>query len=81
MFLIPVTALYLLSVHGPDGNLIDVNPAEISSIREPRRAGNQHFAPGTRCLVYMTHGHFIATTETCVDIVHQISALDKMRKE
>jgi hypothetical protein len=63
-------ALDLLYVHGPDGlQEIEINVAEISSIREPREGAQGHFAPGTACLIYMTSGQFIPVHESCPEII------------
>jgi hypothetical protein len=69
--------LHLIHVHGPDGEQeIDVNVQEISSIRQPRENTEQHFAKGMNCMIYMTNGKFIPTSETCKEIVKLIAALD-----
>lgn len=68
----------LLHVHGPDGKQeIEVNVDQISSIRQPRHDSSYHFSEGVRCLLFMTSGSFIATAETCKEIVDKIAALDK----
>lgn len=60
----------LIELHGPQGQIIYVNPHEVTSIREPRdviqRQG--HFAPGTHCILVMTHGSFIAVTDPCAEV-------------
>ena len=66
--------LSLITVHGPDGDQeITINVAEITSIRQPREGAQGHFAPGTNCLIYMTNGNFIATNETCLEVIHLIA--------
>jgi hypothetical protein len=64
-----VLALHLLLVHAPDGQAIQVNPGEISSIREPRDTEGQHWQKGVRCILSMTNGKFIAVVEDCPAIV------------
>lgn len=83
-FLLHVAAahtLYLIHVHGPAGQEIEVNVVEISSIRQPREDSQSHFAKGTKCLIYMTSGQFIATTESCEDVEAKITALDQPNPE
>lgn len=83
-FLLHVAAahtLYLIHVHGPAGQEIEVNVIEISSIREPRKDSQSHFAKGTQCLIYMTSGQFIATIETCQVVEEKITALDQPNQE
>jgi len=62
----PLLALYLIQLTGPDHQIIRINPAEVSNIRTPR--GSDHFAPGTRCLVFMTDGRPITVMETCDEV-------------
>ena len=72
-----VLYLNLIYVHGPDGQEIEINVHEVSSIRMPREGSEGHFAKNVECLVYMTNGKFIATKETCLDIRKQISELEE----
>jgi len=69
---------HLLLVHGPGGQMIEINPREVSSIREIRGADKGHFQEGIKCLVIMTNGKFIGTIEDCKTIIDQVQeALDK----
>lgn len=49
--------------------MIAINPAEIVSIRTPR---DGHFPKGTRCLIHMVDGKFIAVVETCKAVENAI---------
>ena len=70
--------VYLIHVHGPDGEQeIEVNVQEISSIRQPREGTEGHLAEGTHCVLYMSNSKFISTAETCREIVKKIAALDE----
>lgn len=74
--------VYLIHVHGPDGEQeIEVNVQEISSIRQPREGSTENFAEGTRCILYMSNSKFIMTAETCREIVKKIAALDEPNPE
>jgi hypothetical protein len=57
--------LHLLLVHAPDGQVIEINPHEISSIREPRNTEGQHWQKDVHCILSMTNGKFIAVVEDC----------------
>jgi hypothetical protein len=48
----------------PDGQRIDINPAEVTSVREPH-GGQGHFVPGTNCIIVMSNGKFISVREEC----------------
>lgn len=56
-------AVELLQFTGPDNQRIDINPAMIISVRNPR--STDHFAPGTRCLLFTTDGKNIPVQEDC----------------
>lgn len=59
----------LLEVHGPDGQTYWVNPAEISSLRQPTNTDlHRYFPAGTHCVISTTNSKFIASRETCSEI-------------
>jgi len=66
-----VLALLLISLHGPGGQLLIINPLEISSLRSPLES-NSHFARGTHCIVVMSNGRVNATLEDCLTVQRQI---------
>jgi uncharacterized protein YlzI (FlbEa/FlbD family) len=69
--------LFFVTVHAPDGQEITINTAEISSIRRPQENAGEHFAAGTKCILVMTNGKFIATTEDCKEVINSIREEDK----
>ena len=77
--------LFLILVHGPDGQEIELNVTEISSIRQIRKdasdVGVQHFARGVRCIVIMTNGKFIGVIETCREVVQKIAKVENHPSE
>ena len=64
--------LHLILVHGPDGQIIELNINEISSIREPRDIEGKHFGKGINCIVFMTNGKFVGVSEKCVEVIQEI---------
>jgi hypothetical protein len=61
--------LRLVVLHGPTGQQeIDINPSEISSLREPREGSDGHFPRGTNCLITMTNGKINAVREDCATV-------------
>ena len=68
--------LYFITVHAPDGQEITLNTNEVSSIRRPREGHEENFAPGTLCILTMTNGKVIQTTETCKEVVQGIKEED-----
>lgn len=58
-------SVILLELTGPDKQMVEVNPSEITMIRQPRHDHREHFAPGTRCLIFTADGKYIAVIETC----------------
>jgi hypothetical protein len=64
-----LATIELVALHGPDGQSVWVNVAQITSIRSPLAADqDQHFAKGTRCIVVMVSGKFVATREDCSEV-------------
>jgi len=67
-----IAGVQLIELTGPNNQRIELNPTEIVSIRPPSRA--DHFAPGTRCVINTTDGHFVAVQELCSSILNFIEA-------
>jgi len=67
-----LVGLTLIDLHGPGGQLIGINPEEVTSVREPM--AKDHFARGVRCLVYLSNGNFITVTETCITVRKKLIA-------
>ena len=67
MTLAELFALTLITLHGPNGQEIDINPNEVSSVRDISVATEGHFGKGVRCLLFMTNGKVIGTAETCLE--------------
>jgi hypothetical protein len=59
-------ATSLVELSGPGGQRIFVSPSQIISVRQPR--SDQHFAPGTRCLVGTTDGKYLTVVEPCDEV-------------
>ena len=57
--------LALVQFTGPTGQRIDVNPAEVSSIRDPAGMREGHWTKGTNCIIVTADGGFIAVKEDC----------------
>lgn len=75
--ILQLTPIALVALDGPGGQKIFVNPREVTSIREPRGMGQQHFAPGTRCVVFMSNGNILAVTESCSAIRDRLDEIEK----
>jgi len=58
-------ATHLIILHGPDGQIIAVNPLEVITVRTPRGEIQKHFHSSTKCLVFTADGKFVAVTEEC----------------
>jgi hypothetical protein len=67
---IPLLALTLIELSAPDGRPLDINPAEVSSVRQPMDMHHGHWAAGTRCVLVMTNGRMNAVAEPC-NVVEQ----------
>jgi uncharacterized protein YlzI (FlbEa/FlbD family) len=71
-----LVAVLFIIVHAPDGQEVQINVAEISSIRRPRDADG-HFADGANCILTMGNGKFNLTTETCLEVINKIAEVNK----
>lgn len=62
----------LLILHAPNGDEIDVNPMEITSIREKHGdEDNKLVTKEVQCLINMSDGKYVSVTEPC-DTVRQM---------
>jgi hypothetical protein len=57
----------LVVLHTLDGREIDINPAQVTSMREARddNADNKAFTDGVRCMINTTDGKFVTVIEEC----------------
>jgi len=62
-----VGAVALVELHGPTGQVIAINPEQVSSLRAPLDVKG-HWGQRTRCVVVMSNGRFNAVTEDCVTV-------------
>jgi len=59
-----IFALTLVEFHAPSGQRVEINPAEVSSLREPIDIKG-HWGKGTHCVIVMTNGRFNGVAESC----------------
>lgn len=59
-------ALRLITLTGPDGQVIQLAPDKIATIRTPR--GDDHFHKSINCLIFTTDGKNISVVETCAKV-------------
>lgn len=73
-----MATLYLIRLHGLDGQEIDINPREITVMRE--RGQGQHLTKDAECAISLSDGKFVAVKETCAEVRQKIEALEKNSK-
>lgn len=73
MLFILVAAQFAI-LHGSDGQQFFVNPAQITSMREPVGTDLRHFPPRTHCVIVTTSGKFIPVQESCSQVRDIIAA-------
>lgn len=61
-----LVAVQMLVLTGPDNQLVEVAANHVVELRYPR--SSEHFAHGTRCIVFTSDGKYVAVTETCKQI-------------
>lgn len=54
--------IMLVQFHGPTGERIDVNPAEVTGVRESH---GQLLAEGVKCVVGLTNGKYVSLGDDC----------------
>lgn len=64
-------ALLFVELHGPTGQTLYVNIAEISTLRQPVE-NSSHWAKGVRCVLVMTNGKFLAVAEDCATVKRKL---------
>ena len=64
-----LAALELVTVHMIDGRVVQINPAEITSMVWPREASpNTVMTDGVNCVISFTDGKFLSVAETCSEV-------------
>ena len=64
------TLLPFVALTSPTGHRLYVNPAEVSSVREPLDTARGHWAPSTRCVLIMSNGLVNGVREDCLTVDH-----------
>jgi hypothetical protein len=59
--MIHAVIITFVKLMGPDGQHIEVNPAEVANIREPR--GQKNFNSDIKCVIYLSNANFIGVIE------------------
>jgi hypothetical protein len=70
-----IMALHLVVLHGPDGQLIEINPEEVISLRSPHIEGHVHHA--INCLIYTSDGKYLGVVEECADVQTKLTGVDE----
>lgn len=74
MWMATLLAAEFLKLTGPDHQPIDVNPHAIVDFRPPRQT--DHFAPGTKCLVFMSDAKFLSVIDSCASIKERLHGMN-----
>jgi len=61
-------ALIFIRLTGSDGAIVDLNPAEIVAMREPRPQGKRIVHQTVNCLIFTADGKFIGVREHCNEV-------------
>ena len=67
-----IATVTFVTLHAPGGQEIDINPNEVTSIREPRAGSELHFGKDIRCVVIMSNGRINAVVEECKAVIDMI---------
>jgi hypothetical protein len=67
----------MLLLHGPGGQVIDINPDHITALRERHPKIEEHFAKDVHCIVKMSDGSFNLVVEDCELIRKEIEGMHR----
>jgi len=63
--------LLFIELHGPAGETVHINAAEVSSLRAPiAKLGD--WIEGVKCVVVMTNGRVFAVAEDCATVAKKL---------
>jgi hypothetical protein len=65
----------LILLHGPNNQVIHLNPDDIVTLRVPR-GDEGHLQEGVKCIVTTIDGKFSAVKESC-QTVHEMAAMKR----
>lgn len=69
MTAVAIAATVMIVLHSADGRELDINPAQVTSMREAGSAdtpvSDKYFTPKVRCMIGLTDGKFITVIEEC----------------
>jgi hypothetical protein len=63
-----LVTVVLIMLHGPDGTIVQVNPAEITLMRPAPAERRGHFDVKVQCLINLADGKNAAVVETCDEV-------------
>lgn len=61
-------AASLITLHAPRHTRVDLNPAEVVMLREPKDAGLIAREAGAGCVIVTADGRFVSVVETCAQV-------------
>jgi len=77
MLAVLLVQITLIDVTGPGGQLIELNPSAIVTMRPPRRSDG--FSPGSHCIITTADGKFTPVQEECLAVRKLLSEARKSR--
>ena len=77
ILLAAAVAFKLIVVHALSGDEVDVNPAEITNIREAKGPADKDMvSKNVKCVISMSDGKFISVLETCDKVKQMLRELE-----
>lgn len=73
--MLAILAIALVQLTGPTGGRIDINPAEVTSLRDPAAMTGGHWSQNVHCIAVMSNGRFIALREGCDEVRQKLADL------
>ena len=64
--------LRLVMLHGPDEQLIQMNPESVVALRDPRGRPGEHFHASVHCLIFTSDSKYTPVQETCAEVKQKL---------
>jgi hypothetical protein len=61
-------AIILIILHAPGGAAIEVNPDQITSLRNKNEENETYVTRGANCQINLTDGKYALVMETCAEV-------------
>lgn len=65
-------ALRLVLLHGPDEQIVQINPESVVALRDPRGRSGEHFHASVHCLIFTNDAKYTPVQESCAVVKQKL---------